>query len=128
MAQFQWPEFLEVARFLCKEGRHQGSFNFSEEAAIRCAVSRAYYSAFCHAREYVERKKWYNPEEHHGCDHGNVPAALKKHNKITSATTLLMLLEWRRQSDYELNIPNIDYQSMSSEVLDKASSIHLDLI
>ena len=41
---FDWAEFLTLARDLCARG---------DEAGYRSAVSRAYYSLYCEARDYV---------------------------------------------------------------------------
>lgn len=45
---FAWIDFLELAEFLANS---QGSF--SDEAGKRSAISRAYYAAYCHARNYA---------------------------------------------------------------------------
>ncbi len=46
---FEWSEYLELARDLTK--------NFpNRQAALRCAISRAYYAAHCTARNYLRDK------------------------------------------------------------------------
>ncbi len=50
---FDWREYLDLARSLTQPGT-----GFTQEAALRCAMSRAYYAAFCHARNYAR--------DHHG--------------------------------------------------------------
>jgi hypothetical protein len=49
---FDWVEFLALANDL----RGRLGALYSEEAANRTAVSRAYYAAFCHARNYAENR------------------------------------------------------------------------
>lgn len=44
MNTFQWKDFVDVADELC---------NKNNEASIRCALSRYYYAAFGHSREYL---------------------------------------------------------------------------
>jgi uncharacterized protein (UPF0332 family) len=50
MNEFDWREYLNLARFLL----YLESLGISKEALYRCAVSRAYYSAFGWARNYAE--------------------------------------------------------------------------
>jgi uncharacterized protein (UPF0332 family) len=47
---FNWAEFLELAQAL----QNLSGERFSDEASNRTAVSRAYYAAFCTARNYAE--------------------------------------------------------------------------
>lgn len=49
MSVFDWSEYLTVAEDLCA-GRGSTA---SEEARLRAAVSRAYYAAFCPARDLL---------------------------------------------------------------------------
>jgi hypothetical protein len=43
---FEWSEYLDLARDLTR--------NFpNRQAALRCAISRAYYAAHCTARNYL---------------------------------------------------------------------------
>lgn len=51
---FDWTEFLKLAREL-QERADDADLPFAPEAAKRTAVSRAYYAAFCHARNYAEK-------------------------------------------------------------------------
>lgn len=123
---FQWTEFLEVANYLHRQGRHQTNLSFSNEAAVRCAVSRAYYAAFHHAFDYVQFKGWYNPARTGPTDHDAVRKALKPHNP-TEAARLRRLRVWRNNSDYDLFIPPPDYKNMSYSALQQAGLIHKNL-
>jgi len=49
---FDWNRYLELAREL--EGR-------TEESALRSAASRAYYSVFCQARNWLMARGWKRP-------------------------------------------------------------------
>ena len=61
---FTWAEYLNLAADLA--GLHHEQY--SEEARYRTAVSRAYYAAFCHARDYAARHLGFvptgKPEDH----------------------------------------------------------------
>jgi uncharacterized protein (UPF0332 family) len=48
---FNWYEYFDLAQFLHTNGNNLTKV--TQESAYRSAVSRAYYVAFCHAREYV---------------------------------------------------------------------------
>ena len=64
---FDWREYLILAQFL----QGHSEIKYSEEAARRAAVSRAYYAAYCHARNYARDKLNFVPERK-GIDHGNL--------------------------------------------------------
>ena len=49
---FNWSEYLNIARELAG----QATASSSAEAKKRCAISRAYYAAFCSARNYLRDK------------------------------------------------------------------------
>ncbi len=46
---FEWSEYLNLARSLVGQSTDQPT----QEAAQRAAISRAYYAAFCRARNYL---------------------------------------------------------------------------
>ena len=46
---FDWSEYLNIARELAG----QATASFSAEAKKRSAISRAYYAAFCSARNHL---------------------------------------------------------------------------
>lgn len=48
---FDWNEYLLLAQDLCN--KKPPSAAYSNEAKYRCAISRAYYSAFCVAKNYL---------------------------------------------------------------------------
>ncbi len=49
---FDWSEYLNIARELAG----QSTVLSSAEAKKRCAISRAYYAAFCSARNHLRDK------------------------------------------------------------------------
>jgi len=56
---FDWREYFKLSQFLQGQG-----VSFTQEAAFRCAVSRAYYAAFCHARNYARDRLGFSPNIH----------------------------------------------------------------
>lgn len=55
---FNWKEYLEIAKFLknINDSLSEKNAKFSTEAAYRVAISRAYYAAFCYARNHAKDK------------------------------------------------------------------------
>ncbi|CVK17528.1 HEPN domain-containing protein [Sporomusa sphaeroides] len=51
MSTFDWSNYLTFAQEIC--GKNNGQ-NPCQEAKMRCAISRAYYSAFCNARNFLK--------------------------------------------------------------------------
>jgi len=47
---FDWKDYLLFAQEMC--GKSNGG-NACQETKMRCAISRAYYSAFCNARNFL---------------------------------------------------------------------------
>ncbi len=93
---FDWKEFLALARSLAgTEGE-----SYSTEAANRCAVSRAYYAAFCTAREYARTQLGFQPLGD-ARDHQRLNTFLRQHGQITTAMLLRDLRLWRNQCDYD---------------------------
>jgi len=102
---FDWTEFLALARELA---RYSGS-SYSLEAARRTSVSRAYYAAFCSARNYAENRFGFQ-RSRTGRDH----SLLRKHLMNLSepwpeiAEYLEDLQKWRGKCDYDDEIHNLD--------------------
>lgn len=94
---FNWINYLELAEFLVS---HKGSFD--EEAGKRSAVSRAYYAAFCHARNYAESKLNFTPSKK-AEDHGKVRQKFLQQadDSISEIGAMLQQLrDWRNNCDY----------------------------
>src|SRR5438552_19056676 len=87
---FDWKEDLEVGRFLEQHAATSGS----QEAFVRSAVSRAYYAAFCHVRNYARDKLGFRPRND-ADDHGRLHARLKQGKLRGVAVKLERLREWR---------------------------------
>jgi hypothetical protein len=93
---FDWTEYLLVARFL----QSHGGSGFSQEAAFRCAVSRAYYAAFCHARNYARDHQGFRPTGGPQ-DHRLVREHFRQRGQANVARRLDQLRQWRNACDYD---------------------------
>jgi len=93
---FDWKEYLGLSRFLATEP----GIAFSEEAAFRSAVSRAYYAAFCHARNYARDRQGLTPK-YDVNDHRLVRDHFRARPGGTGiASSLSRLRQWRNDCDY----------------------------
>ena len=63
---FDWSNYLKLADFMYQKASNAESDCFNKEAFCRCSISRAYYSVFCLARNFLEDKKQitYSSDEH----------------------------------------------------------------
>jgi uncharacterized protein (UPF0332 family) len=100
---FNWSNFLTLATTLVNVS------NESEvaEAALRSAMSRAYYAAFCAARNFLYERGELSPTRT-GQDHGRVKDHFKNSNHKAMQQIgywLERLFEKRVQADYENTFP-----------------------
>ena len=98
---FGWQELLDIACFL-----EDGTSSYTKEAALRSATSRAYYAAFCHARNYARRTLNYQVG-HNSQDHEGVKAHLRQRGRAAEADKLEDLRRWRNQCDYDDAVANV---------------------
>ncbi len=106
---FDWREYLNLARFLSGNAE----MNFAPEAAFRSAMSRAYYAAFCHARNYARYHQGFVPT-HTAKDHTRVREYFQKLEMNEIATRLDSLRKWRNNSDYDDTVSNISIMLSSA--------------
>jgi uncharacterized protein (UPF0332 family) len=102
---FDWREYLNLARQLAGL---QGS-GYSQEAAERSAVSRAYYAAFCWARNYAEKNLGFQPGGK-SSDHAELREYLKKKGYQEVASDLNQLRIWRNACDYDNQVSDLHQQ------------------
>lgn len=103
---FDWQENLRLARSLGVGIAGQTvSISFSE-ATERCAVGRAYYAAFCHARMYAVRHQGFVASGG-AFDHGNLAAHFVTVGMPRVSQRLGQLRSWRNQCDYDDVVPNL---------------------
>lgn len=96
---FDWSEYLELAQELAGDGA--GSPN--EEAKLRSSISRAYYAAFCKARNHLRDIDGYQISRH-----ANVHKHVRDQFKDSSdksrkkiGTDLDRLRKRRNKADYD---------------------------
>ncbi|MDP2897307.1 MAG: hypothetical protein Q8Q12_12265 [bacterium] len=102
---FDWKEYLELSRFLAGET----ATTPGEQAAHRSAVSRAYYAAFCHARNYARDRHGFSPEDT-AKDHSRVRDHFRARGSVELARRLDSLRRWRNDCDYKdtvVSLPRI---------------------
>lgn len=112
---FQWTEFLALARFL-----HTATTpEITREAALRSAVSRAYYAAYGHARNHAVAELF--GAEGSADDH----LALRLHFDRTGRTDVGKLLaelrHSRNRADYDEILPRLEM--IANESIGKADRI-----
>ena len=69
-------------------------------------MSRSYYAAFCHARNYARDHQRFFPSNK-ADDHGRVRLHFKTRGEITVAMSLDRLRQWRNQCDYDDTISGL---------------------
>lgn len=100
---FDWKQYLTLSRFLAGER----GITFDREAAFRSAVSRAYYAAFCHARNYARDRHGFSPKgDVH--DHHQLRLHFKNRAGFQRIAFGLDRLRQRRNSaDYNDSVPSL---------------------
>ncbi len=119
---FDWKQYLDLARDLSQPTT---SDKGTQEARLRSAVSRAYYAAFCHARNYSRNWLKFVPN-HTADDHGRLRAFLKDGKRRGIALKLDQLRQWRNDADYSDSVTS-DLATMATYAVREASKL-LDLL
>jgi len=96
---FDWSEYLKLAQELAGDD----TTSANEEAKLRSSISRAYYAAFCKARNYLR-----------DVENQNIPRSGQAHTYVCGkfadsydrtrakiGTNLKRLKQYRKQADYE---------------------------
>ncbi len=99
---FDWREYVELAKHLAMTEHHQKT-----EAAHRSATSRAYYSAFCFARNYARDNLGFQPTGS-GEDHRLVRVHYEGKEMEEVSNDLLDLMLWRNECDYDDSLENLE--------------------
>lgn len=119
---FDWKQYLDLARELSQPTTSNAG---TQEARLRSAVSRAYYAAFCHARNYSRDWLKFVPN-HTADDHGRLRAFLKDGKRRGIALKLDQLRQWRNDADYSDSVTS-DLATMATYAVSEASKL-LDLL
>lgn len=104
---FDWKGFLALAQNL----QQQAAALPEPEPLLRSAVSRAYFGAYCHARNYAKDYLKFNPRED-ADDHGRLRAHLKDRRRKGDADRLEQLRQLRNNADYLNDLPWTDAQRL----------------
>ncbi len=99
---FDWKEYLALAHSL----RQHAAAGSNQEAALRSAVSRAYYAAFCHARNYA-RDRHGLKLSYTGDDHFRVKQHFSTRREKGVAVKLDLLRQCRNKCDYEDSVADV---------------------
>jgi len=100
---FDWNEYLNLAAFLKGD-----KVNYLPEAGIRSAISRAYYAAYCHARNFAVAKQSFVASGK-ADDHDLLIRHYAGRGMATVANALDGLRRWRNQCDYDNRVTlNLD--------------------
>jgi len=118
MPQFHWPEYLNLSRNIVQNIQ---TFN-NPESVHRCAISRAYYSAFCSARNYARDLQNFKPSGR-GRDHTSIVDHFKNIGMFDIAFKLLDLKGWREKSDYQDNSMSNNINKMTADAFKLADYI-----
>ena len=112
--QINWYDYLEIARYL------ENNNNNLPEAGNRSAVSRAYYAAFCHARNYaIQKGEKFNPKKENV--HQKVIKYFEREGMSDVARDLKILRDWRNDCDYKDRLTNT--RILISTAIPKAENI-----
>ena len=114
----QGREFISVASTWCV-------LTSSTEPSWRSSISRAYYGAMHHCREFLSQDLKLNvpggPTQHE-----LIPRALsfsKAGLLIEASDKLIDLRNWRRRADYELHNDKAGKQALAKQAIEQAKSI-----
>lgn len=101
-SDFDWREYLELAKALAG----MQTAGYSQEAAERSAVSRAYYAAFGCARNYAQNALGFTPQAGSE-DHRRLREHFRQQGLLRLASDLNRLRAWRNACDYEQQVAQL---------------------
>lgn len=96
---FDWGRFIKLAERLHPGNEHEG-----HEAELRSSVSRAYYGAYCIARNFAKSKNVVLDTEKYGTKHIALQEYFKSHQDIeykAIGNNLEKLRNARNSADYD---------------------------
>jgi uncharacterized protein (UPF0332 family) len=109
---FDWPDYLELAHNMRKDASMPLSL---EEASCRCAISRAYYAAYCTSSEFLAIKEGWRPIRNGPGSHDQVIERFEaqaarsngddKRMRMAIAKYLRLMKECRHRADYDKPFP-----------------------
>jgi uncharacterized protein (UPF0332 family) len=111
---FNWSDYLDLARRLYREG----TIHSVKEAELRSAISRAYYAAFCNARNYLIAKGHKlsgGPEAHAEVQDRFITSSDRRRKEI--GENLKRLRSLRNRADYRNTFPGLNNTTVISIAL-----------
>ena len=110
--RFDWSEYLNLAQELAATNSDSSA---NSEAKLRSAISRAYYSTFCLARNYLRdiekdprlSRKNRDINEHQYVAEEFIYHPTKMKNMVRIGENLSRLRELRNKADYEDTLYNL---------------------
>lgn len=99
---FDWRDYLSLAQTL----QSAPTSGVNPEAVLRSAVSRAYYAAFCHARNNARDRHGLVPR-YSGDDHSLVRRHFQARRAKGVGDVLEDLRKWRNICDYADSVNNL---------------------
>ncbi|PSB38064.1 DNA-binding protein [filamentous cyanobacterium Phorm 46] len=115
--KFDWSEYFNLAQELA---------GTSEEAKLRSALSRAYYSVFCLARNYLRdiqqdprlsRNKTYDINDHQYVAEEFIHNQSKSQTMTDIGRDLTRLRKMRNKADYEDTFYNLQREARTALML-----------
>ena len=117
--RFDWSEYLNLAQELAATNSDSSA---NRDAKLRSAISRAYYSTFCLARNYLRDieqdprlfRKNRDINEHQYVAEEFIYHPTKMKNMVKIGENLSRLRELRNKADYEDTMFNLPTQATSA--------------
>lgn len=116
---FDWKSLVDLARAMEQEST---GVSGNAECLQRSAVGRAYYGAFCHARNYAAAYLKYQSTDDER-DHGSLRAHLKSKRRHGDAVRLERLRQWRNEADYLNELPWADFNAVVAAAIGEADRV-----
>src|SRR4028119_31373 len=118
--RFEWSEYLNLAQELAATNSDSSA---NREAKLRSAISRAYYSTFCLARNYLRdiekdgtlfrKNRDINEHQYVAKEFIDHPTKLK--NMVKIGENLSRLRELRNRSEYEDTMFNLQREARTAD-------------
>lgn len=120
---YDWTKFRDLADWL----RQCSVSPVDEETRCRCAISRSYYAAFCHARDELPGKQVAGAAvafASKAIDHKLVPTELRRFIGGAMAAAQLELLRRRRNAaDYDAQHAPANWVALAQSCLALADNV-----
>jgi hypothetical protein len=120
---FNWSSLIDIAR----EWTQEAPESANAEALYRSSLSRLYFGAFGHAREYATSYLNFVPHDA-AEDHGRLRTHLRSKRRHGDPERLEQLRDWRNLADYASELPALlDLPDLVAKALTYADRILLSL-